>query len=97
MIGLAHPPRQGWAAEPRDTWLNLTYSLLQAGDMQTAVSVASGALQRYPDWPEMLSNLGILLYELGRSDEARPYLERSLALDPEQEQAAQLRALLQQQ
>jgi len=86
-----------WAAEPRDTWLNLTYSLLQAGDMQTAVSVASGALQRYPDWPEMLSNLGILLYELGRSDEARPYLERSLALDPEQEQAAQLRALLQQQ
>ena len=81
-------------ADPRDTWLALTYCLREAGDGEGAVVVARQALQRYPDWPEMLSNLGIVLYGLGRQAEARSAIERSLALDPGQAQAAQLRGLL---
>ena len=83
-----------WDAELRDVWLALTYCLREAGDGEEAAAVARQAMRRYPDWSEMLTNLGIVLYDLGRREEARSAIERSLELDPQQTQALQLRGML---
>jgi len=58
-------------------------ALMQAGDVQSAISPLREADQLEPDRPLTLTALGLVLNNLRMYSEARPYLVRSLDLDPD--------------
>ena len=58
-------------------------ALMQAGDVQSATSPLREADQLEPDRPLTLTALGLVLNNLRMYSEARPYLVRSLDLDPD--------------
>jgi len=53
-----------------------------SGDADGAARSWTRALQLSPDDPDALFNLGTLLWRQGRQGQARPYLERFLAVAP---------------
>jgi tetratricopeptide (TPR) repeat protein len=68
-----------------------------SGDADGAARSWTRALQLSPDDPDALFNLGTLLWRQGRQDQARPYLERFLAIAPParyEEDLARVRAQL---
>ena len=76
---------------------SLAQALVAAGRGEEAVQHYRVCIEKKPDWMMARILLGKLLLELGRRDEARPWLEAALTLaieqqheDPERE----LRALL---
>jgi TolA-binding protein len=58
------------------------------------VSLLEEARLRYPEQTEVSLRLGKLLTELGRRDEARPYLENVVSKEPGSERAREASALL---
>lgn len=62
---------------------NLAYLLTeQMGEPQTALPLVEKAAQQAPDNPHLLDTLGWTQYKVGRLDEARLSLERSVSLQP---------------
>jgi tetratricopeptide (TPR) repeat protein len=89
------------AALRRDPGLGLAHVSLgllesQEGHVENALEQWKKALEVDPHAREALFNLGVTLAQLGRADEARPYIERYAEGAPPTEAAnvAQLRALL---
>src|SRR5437667_208220 len=76
---------------------NLAADELAAGERTTAVADRHRALELDPRLYDALYNLGLLLHDLGRGDEARPYIERFIHEAPRPRYAtdiAELQALL---
>ena len=74
------------AREPkwRGAHTNLGMASLYAGDNESAEASFREELALYPNSVEALSNLGRLLNEQGKGDEARELLERAFGLDRRQ-------------
>ncbi|MDC0674297.1 serine/threonine-protein kinase [Nannocystis radixulma] len=80
--------RSGSEGDLADTLYNLAICHHMRGDFPAAARIYEEALQRSqaifgPDHPEVafaMNGLGVALVELGRLDEARPLLERTLAI-----------------
>lgn len=71
---------------PNDFWINVALSQAQADrappQYQEAEVSCRVALALVPDSPLAMSNLGFLLYQLDRADEAEFWLNRALELQP---------------
>lgn len=77
---------QGLAAYPGNASLRYSQALVyqQQGRLRRAVSVLEGLVRDRPDDPTMLNALGYLLTDrFSRHDEARGYIQKALALDPD--------------
>jgi eukaryotic-like serine/threonine-protein kinase len=64
------------------------YSLMQQGDYQSALPLLESAVQQLQGHTDLTTayanyNLGVTLMNLGRCDEAMPYLEASRAIQPD--------------
>ncbi len=59
------------------------FKLLRQGDYTSAEPLLRMLLGRNPDDPEMLYNLGMMLSDQRKLDEAIPMLERMVAIEPE--------------
>jgi predicted O-linked N-acetylglucosamine transferase (SPINDLY family) len=76
---------------PADVWNNRGVCQKSMQNSTAAEESFRRALALQPDSPQVLANLGFLLYELVRYDEARPLLRRAHEFDPDRLQlAAQL-------
>jgi protein O-GlcNAc transferase len=76
---------------PADVWNNRGVCQKAMQNSAAAEDSFRRALALQPDSPQVLANLGFLLYERTRYDEARPLLRRAHELDPDRLQlAAQL-------
>jgi len=64
-------------------WASLGMSLYDAGRLEEAAAAYLQALAIDPNYQLALNNLGGLYNEMGESDKARPYLERTVQLFPE--------------
>ena len=75
--------RQALQVVPTDlhVWTNLAF-ITGREDPPAGVEAYRELLQHHPDDLPALANLGALLLDLGRHDEARDVLERALAIDP---------------
>lgn len=72
---LLHDPMNAMAAN------NYAYLLaLQGKDLQNALVLANRALQQYPDQPAYLDTYAWVLYQLGRYEEARLFIEQAIRL-----------------
>ncbi len=70
-------------------------SALRAGDYERAVIAFRRAVDLDANSASAHKALGVVLFEmLGRREEGRPHLERALALSPQIQDAARIRALL---
>ena len=58
------------------TYMGWTYSHI--GDYQRAISEAEEAIRIDPDFGNPYNDIGVYLIELGRDDEAVPYLEKAV-------------------
>ncbi|TYL51637.1 tetratricopeptide repeat protein [Nocardioides sp. BGMRC 2183] len=56
--------------------------LTETDDLEKAVDLYEDAIAAQPEFAPAYMRLGFALDHLGRADEARPYLERGLQLDP---------------
>ncbi|MBL0160864.1 MAG: tetratricopeptide repeat protein [Bryobacterales bacterium] len=56
---------------------------LSRGNVDAAHGHLSAALQRHPDEPTVLSNLGEVLLRQGKAEEAATAFQKALALDPD--------------
>lgn len=63
--------------------LNLAVSQHEAGFLAEAEQLYRGILKTEPEQPQASHNLGLLLAQMQRLDEALPYLETALAAKPE--------------
>jgi tetratricopeptide (TPR) repeat protein len=70
--------------EPRDVRAALNYGVTieRLGRVDAAIGFYAGALRALPDVAELHYNLGALLARQGRFRDARPELERAVALKP---------------
>ena len=91
--------RQAWAKDPGHPGLraNLGFTLRDAGiararesDLPAAIDLLQEAAQLIPEDADTHRNLGLALWEQGRSDAAGPHLERAAALRPEDESGQRL-------
>ena len=73
---------------PTEVWNNRGVCQKSMRDSAAAEESFRRALAMQPDSPQVLANLGFLLYELVRYDEARPLLRRAHELDPDRLQVA---------
>ena len=78
----------GAPAAPADVWNNRGVCQKSTQNSTAAEESFRRALLLQPDSPQVLANLGFLLYELVRYDEARPLLRRAQELDPDRLQVA---------
>ena len=72
-----------WPLDPRlPPSLNLALAQLarRAGDLQSGIEFASTAVQQDPQSPEARRNLGMLLFQAFRIDDARPHLASAMAM-----------------
>jgi Flp pilus assembly protein TadD len=72
----------------------LGYLLTQAGDAEGAVKHFQAAVQAAPGWPEAWINLAAELAATRRFSEARQAVGKALELDPENQQAKELKEQL---
>jgi TolA-binding protein len=77
-----------------EAYVKLAEVVREQGRDQEAVELLEEANLRFPERPEAAFELGMLLAELGRTDEARPHLEKVIAKEPGSERARQAAALL---
>lgn len=68
--------------------------LLSAGDATGALSEFQAALNARPDWPEALSAAAEAAYRTGATDRARAWLDRAVALEPENRSTRLARATM---
>ena len=73
---------------PAEVWNNRGVCQKSTRDTAAAEQSFRRALELEPDSPQVLANLGFLLYERMRYDEARPLLRRAHELDPDRLQVA---------
>jgi predicted O-linked N-acetylglucosamine transferase (SPINDLY family) len=73
---------------PAEVWNNRGVCQKSMRNSAAAEESFRRALAMQPDSPQVLANLGFLLYELVRYDEARPLLRRAHELDPDRLQVA---------
>jgi len=77
-----------------EAYIRLAEVVRREGREREAVELLEEAELRFPERPEAAFALGRLLAELGRIDEARPYLEKVISKEPDSERARQAAALL---
>ncbi len=65
-----------------DDWYRNALTLLSAGDKDAAVFELKKLLARYPDHALASNDLGILLQQQERYEEARKYLEQAVNIEP---------------
>ena len=85
---------QRLTADFAGSWLNLAEVHLSRGDYQLAEQAYRQAIKREPAFIPALLNLADLYRMLGRDSEARPLLERALAIAPDDAAARFSYALL---
>ncbi len=76
------------AGAPADVWNNRGVCQKSMQNSAGAEESFRRALALQPDSPQVLANLGFLLYERMRYEEARPLLRRAHELDPDRLQVA---------
>jgi len=64
--------------------LEQAFAFHEAGELEAAANVYRGLLRSLPVSTVIISNLGIVLLQLGRHEEGLPLLERSIRIDPHQ-------------
>ncbi len=77
-----------------EAYLRLAEIAQAQGRLESALSLIEEARLKYPDRLDGTLAYGRLLVDLGRSSEARPYLEDVVASDPRSRLADEARALL---
>ena len=77
-----------------EAYVRLAEVVREQGRELEALDLLEEAELRFPERPEAALALGRMLVELGRIDEARPYLEEVMAKEPGSERARQAAALL---
>ena len=77
-----------------DTYFRLADIARGQGRDQEAVDLLEEARLKFPDRTDVAFELGRLLAEEGRADDARPYLEEVVAKEPGSERAREATALL---
>jgi Tfp pilus assembly protein PilF len=77
-----------------EAYLRLAEIAQVQGETDSALSLLEEARLKYPDRLEAKLAYGRLLVDLGRTNEARPYLEDVIESDPRSQLAAEARALL---
>ncbi|HSL19436.1 MAG TPA: tetratricopeptide repeat protein [Methylomirabilota bacterium] len=77
-----------------DAYLRLAEIARTQGRTDSALSLLEEARLKFPDRTEGTLAYGRLLVEVGRANEARPYLEDVIASNPSSEMATEARALL---
>ncbi|TMG96003.1 MAG: tetratricopeptide repeat protein [Betaproteobacteria bacterium] len=87
-LGLYDRLVAGAPEAPADVWNNRGVCQKSIQNSAAAEESFHRALALQPDSPQVLANLGFLLYELVRYDEARPLLRRAHELDPRRLQVA---------
>ena len=78
----------GAPGAPAEVWNNRGVCQKSTHDNVGAEASFRRALALQPDSPQVLANLGFLLYELLRYEEARPLLRRAEEFDPDRLQVA---------
>lgn len=68
--------------------------LLRTGDHAAALIALQAALTSRPDWPEALTAAAEAAYRAGDRDQARIWLDRAVALEPENRAARMARATI---
>jgi len=68
--------------------------LYEKGEVDQALEALLDAVEMDPSSAEVQRKVGIIYAQKGRSDLARPYLEKSFELEPDCEKNDALRALL---
>ena len=63
-------------------WLNLSVTLLVAGNPRRALQAQMRALRLHPDDPFVMYQIGLCHYTLGEFDEAKRFFQRVIELDP---------------
>ena len=69
-------------------------ALFQTGDVPAAIVAFQEACRWLPQSFEAHYNLGVILRQQGRLKEARPFLERAMDIDPQNELVERIRAEL---
>jgi len=69
----------------RKSQLDKAIALFRQGKEQTAVELLLKLAQEYPRYGQLLSYLGMVLWDLGRTREAIPYLLKAAKLTPKYE------------
>jgi tetratricopeptide (TPR) repeat protein len=77
-----------------EAYVRLADVVREQGRDLEALDLLEEAQLKFPDRPEADFALGKLLVELGRTEEARPYLEKVIAKEPGSDRAHQAAALL---
>lgn len=88
---------ESWAAArpgAQQARFRLGALLLQAGDAAGALRELDAALRMRPDWPEALVAAAEAAYRGGAAERARGWLERAVALEPENRSARMARATM---
>lgn len=62
------------------------FALHETGELEAAADAYRGLMRALPVATVIISNLGMVLLQLGRTEEGLPLLERSLRIDPQQPQ-----------
>lgn len=64
--------------------LQQAFALHESGHLEAAAEAYRGLLRALPGMPTLLSNLGMVLLQMGREGDGLPFLERSLRIEPAQ-------------
>jgi tetratricopeptide (TPR) repeat protein len=64
-------------------WMDRAQAQRDIGEREAALASLDQALAHAPDWPDALSNRGLLLVELGRPTDALVALDQALVLQPD--------------
>lgn len=75
-------------------WWALGHVLLNTGDFELSIAQFERAIQLEPDNAHYILDLAKSLEMLGEFDQARPYLERTIALAPSSREAEEARKSL---
>lgn len=88
---------RSWAdAEPGNPQSRFRHGalLLRAGEAVAALKELDAALQTRPDWPEALVSAAEAAFREGATDRARAWLDRAVALEPENRSTRLARATM---
>lgn len=77
-----------------DIWLELTWCLAMMGRMEESLEAARKAHEIAPDSPAALGNLAAALQGVGKTEEAKRYLNQALRIDPSDHKNQQMLAYL---
>lgn len=62
-------------------WTNLGLARLKEGDIEGGLAAADRAIELYPEYPAAVQAKGSALVQMGRPEEAIPWLERNVRLE----------------